>query len=50
MGLTYPHCELPLDQVLKELGLKSKVLIENYLLVKEKHKDGSIHIHVSFKY
>lgn len=53
--LTYPQCDISLDQV--EIQLKNKLekyLIKDYLIVNEDHQDQSVnigkHIHVFFKF
>lgn len=50
IGLTYPRCDIPLNLILKELELKSKIPIDSYVLVRENHREGGKHVHVYLKY
>lgn len=50
--LTYPQCELDKQKALNILTDKlkeKKVEVENYIVAREKHKDGNLHLHVYLK-
>jgi len=45
--LTYPNCNLPLNEVLSQLKIKcSNYIVKDYVIVREYHSDGTPHIHV----
>lgn len=46
--LTYPKCDISLDDILKHLNTIDSVI--HYVIASEKHKDGSSHRHVYVKY
>jgi hypothetical protein len=45
IALTYPKCELEKEKVLEFLQCKLGGNLENYIISREKHLDGSSHIH-----
>jgi hypothetical protein len=46
---TWPRCDLELQTALDKLLLKTKDNIEEYLIAREHHEDGGIHLHAFLK-
>lgn len=46
--LTYPKCDVPKEEVLRQLELKGE--IAKYLIATEKHQDGTDHVHCFISY
>lgn len=48
--LTYPKCDIPLNEALNILKPKlATPIVKDYALVREFHKDGSPHLHAFIK-